>query len=519
MLLAAFHLPQRQHLLLDLLVDFGRSGVLDETGNHILCGDLAVADRRIHGVGVREIEFLGHADQRFRGQQRGNRQIALAHRTRQLVLAFLNRLGAAFLAEPLADLVARLRAFHEAQPVARRACSVGFRGEHFDRVAAFKFRVKRDEPPVDAGTHGAVADLGVHGIREINRRGIRRQGDDLAFRCEHVHFGSAEVLLERAKELVGIRRFAGPVGQLLDPLEVVGFVEVLAVLALAVVLVRIAQRAARLTVRLVLPVRGDAEFRPPVHVPRADLNLDRLTARPDHRGVQALVHVEFRHGDVVLEPAGDRVPPRMHGTERRIAVLDGVDDDAHADQIVDIREIVPAHDHLLVDGEVVLRASGDGRLDVQIVEILIDFGDDLLEVDVALACPARDKHDNLVVDLRVENLETQLLELGFDGVHTQSVGERRVDVQRFTRLALGVRRLDVAPRPGVVHAVGELDDEYTHVTAHGDHHFADGLRLGGIAVLHPRKFGDAVHEPGDGIAEFGSTLGERVIGVLNRVVE
>ena len=209
----------------------------------------------------------------------------------------------------------------------------------------------------------------------------------------------------------------------------------------------------------------------------------------------------------------------MHGTERRIAVLDGVDDDAHADQIVDIRKIVPAHDHLLVDGEVVFRASGDGRLDIQIVEILIDFGDNLLEVDVALARPARDKHNNLVVDLRVEDLEAQLLELGFDGVHTQPVGERRVDVQRLARLALGVRRLDIAPRPGVVHAVGELDDEHAHVTAHGDHHFADGLSLCRITVLHLRKFGDAVHEPGDGIAEFGTALGERVIGVLNRVVE
>ena len=266
-------------------------------------------------------------------------------------------------------------------------------------------------------------------------------------------------------------------------------------------------------------MRGDAEFRPPVHVPRADLNFDRLAAGADHRGVQALVHVEFRHGDVVLEPTGNRIPPRMHGTERRIAVLDGVDDDAYADQIVDIREIVSAHDHLLVDGEIILRASCDGRLDVQVVEILIDFGDDLLEVDITLAGASGHKHDDLVVDLRVEHLEAQLFKLGFDGVHAQPIGERRVDVQRFTRLALRVRRLDVAPRPGVMHAVGELDDEYTHVTAHGDHHLADGLRLGGIAVLHLRKLGDTVHEPGDGISEFGSTLGERVIGVLDRVVE
>ena len=266
-------------------------------------------------------------------------------------------------------------------------------------------------------------------------------------------------------------------------------------------------------------MRGDAEFRPPVHVPRADLNFDRLAAGADHRGVQALVHVEFRHGDVVLEPTGNRIPSRMHGTERRIAVLDGVDDDAHADQIVDIREIVPTHDHLLVDGEIILRASCDGRLDVQVIEILIDFGDDLLEVDITLAGASGHKHDDLVVDLRVEDLEAQLLQLGFDGVHTQPVGKRCVNIQRLARLSLRVRRLDVTPRAGVVYAVGKFDDKHTHIAAHRDHHLADRLGLGGIAVLHLGKFGHAIHEPGDGISEFGSTLGERVIGVLDRVVE
>ena len=70
----------------------------------------------------------------------------------------------------------------------------------------------------------------------------------------------------------------------------------------------------------------------------------------------------------------------MHGTKRRIAVLNGVDDDAHTDQIVDVREIMAAHDHLLVDGEVILRASGDVCLDVLLVEILVDLRQNLLQM-------------------------------------------------------------------------------------------------------------------------------------------
>src|SRR5450756_520395 len=56
---------------------------------------------------------------------------------------------------------------------------------------------------------------------------------------------------------------------------------------------------------LVLPVGGDAVLGPAVHLVGADLDLDGLAARPDHRRVQRLVHVELGHRDEVLEPAGD----------------------------------------------------------------------------------------------------------------------------------------------------------------------------------------------------------------------
>ena len=71
---------------------------------------------------------------------------------------------------------------------------------------------------------------------------------------------------------------------------------------------------------LVAPVRRDAELRRAVHVARADLDLQRLAARAHDRGVQRLVHVRLGHGDVVLEPAGDRRPQRVHGAQRAVAV-------------------------------------------------------------------------------------------------------------------------------------------------------------------------------------------------------
>ena len=167
----------------------------------------------------------------------------------------------------------------------------------------------------------------------------------------------------------------------------------------------------------------------------------------------------------------------MHGTQRRIAVLNRVDDDTHAHQIINVGEIVPAHDHLLVNGEVVLRTARHIGFDVLFVEILIDFGENLLQVHVALSGATGHQYHNLVVDLRIQNLEAEFFQLSFDGVHAKTVGERRIHIQRFTCLFLRVRLLDVTPCTGVVHTVGELDHQHAHVAAHRHHHFADGLGL------------------------------------------
>ena len=98
---------------------------------------------------------------------------------------------------------------------------VGFRRQNLDGVAIIERGVERHQTTVDARAHRTVAHFGVHGVREVDRRGVSGQGDDLALRREHVHFGRAEVFLERAQELVGIRGFAGPVGELLNPFEVI----------------------------------------------------------------------------------------------------------------------------------------------------------------------------------------------------------------------------------------------------------------------------------------------------------
>lgn len=178
-----------------------------------------------------------------------------------------------------------------------------------------------------------------------------------------------------------------------------------------------------------------------------------------------------------------------------------------------------AHDHLLVYREVVLRTPADRRRNVLRFEILIDLGQNLLEIHVALPGPAGYEHDDFVVDLRIEDLEAQFLQLGFDGIHAQPVRQRRIDVKRFASLLLCARRLDIAPGAGVVDPIGQLDHEHAHIAAHGYDHLANRLSLRRIAVVHLRQLGDAVDQTGDRVAEFGAAFIQAVVGILDRIVQ
>ncbi len=71
----------------------------------------------------------------------------------------------------------------------------------------------------------------------------------------------------------------------------------------------------------VLPVRGHAQLGVFMHLPGADLNLDGFAARPQHHGVDRLVAVGFRVGDVVVELVRQMAEVGMHDAQRRIAIL------------------------------------------------------------------------------------------------------------------------------------------------------------------------------------------------------
>jgi hypothetical protein len=246
-----------------------------------------------------------------------------------------------------------------------------------------------------------------------------------------------------------------------------------------------------------------------------------LAVRADDRRVQALVEVELGHRDVVLEPAHDRPPAPVDAPERGVAVLHRLDDDPHRHEVEDVVELAPLDDHLLVEAPQVLAAPGDLGLDAEFGEAAADLGDRRCQVHLALRRAAADEVVELGEPLRVEGGEGEVLELLLDLLHPEAVGQGGVDVERLLGDALLLGQRHGRDGPHVVQAVGQLDDEHPQVARHGDQHLAHRRGLLGLArvELDALELGDAVDDRRHLVAEVGLDVGERDLGVLDRVVE
>ena len=350
-----------------------------------------------------------------------------------------------------------------------------------------------------------MADLRMNAIGEIDGNRSFRQVDDIAVRREDEDLIREDIDLERLEIFARIAELLLQVDHLPQP---------------AHLLIDGAARRRAAPLFLVLPVRRDAVLRDLMHLERADLDLERIAFRHDCR-MQRLIAVRLRHGDVVLEPAWDRLPHRVDDAEHPVAVLDRIDEHAHGGEVVDLTDVLVVALHLLVDAVEMLRTAADLRLDAGVLELHLDLLDGIVDECLPLLPLLLHALHEVVIFLRLEVAQAEVLELPLDVGDAEAVGKRRIDLDGFLGDALLLVLPHVLERAHVVQAVCELDHDDADVLRHREEHLAIVLELLLLArlVLDLAELRHAVDEHGDFLAEHLLDLLVRIDGVLDDIVQ
>ena len=106
----------------------------------------------------------------------------------------------------------------------------------------------------------------------------------------------------------------------------------------------------------------------------------------------------------------------MDDPERAVAVARpllarALDDHAHRRQVVDLVELAALLGHLVVDGVEVLRAAGDVRRDVGLLQLAAEQPRRLVHLCLPVGAPVGHHRRDLGVLARMEHLEREILEL------------------------------------------------------------------------------------------------------------
>ncbi len=406
------------------------------------------------------------------------------------------------LLELVADGGACLAGDHELQPLRFRRGRA--RGDDFHRLARHQLGAQRHQLLVHPRGHRHVADVGMHGIGEIERGGVARQGQDLALRGEQVDLVREQVDLDVVEEFQ-----RGPGGALrIDQLDNPGMGTALCAVG-------------RVATELVGPMRGHATFGDQVHLFGADLHFDRRTIGPEQHGMQRLVTVGLGNGDEIAEAPIQRLEGGMHRTQRVVTAGYAAHDQAEAEHVHHLVEGFVLVAHLVVDAPRGLDAADQPMLDPFLGQALRQLHFHLRHRFAAHHRLAADVLFDDRVAPRIQRLETEVLQFALDQAHAQALRDRCVDLQRLAGDAAACLAALRTQRAHVVQAVGQLDHDHAQVARHRQQHLAEALggRFLAVAELQLVQLGHAVDQFGHGFAELRGQFLTGQRGVFDGVVQ
>ena len=233
-----------------------------------------------------------------------------------------------------------------------------------------------------------------------------------------------------------------------------------------------------------------------MHFLRANLHFQRL-ATVQHRGVQRLVQIRPRHGDVILEPAGHRMPDVVHHSQRRITTALAIGDHTYRQQIVNLLQSAVLAQQFSVQRIQSLYARFQLRGDSAFHQLALNGGLHFFQKPAMNLRFVRHLFLQPQERFRLQIPERQILQFVAHVAHAQAMRDRRVNIQSLARNSLLLGILQIFKRAHVMQPVGQLHQHHAHVIHHGQKHLADVFDLPRFRRHHvqPADFCDSLHQP------------------------
>ena len=262
----------------------------------------------------------------------------------------------------------------------------------------------------------------------------------------------------------------------------------------------------------IFPVGRDTVLCRLMHIEGTDLYFKRLAGASDQSRMQGLIHICLRHGNIVLEAAGNGLVIRVDHTQCSITVLHGIDNDSNREQIIDLIQRLILVLHLLVNAEEMLDSSVDLGLDAGISDVSVHLFDNASDVFLTGALSHGNLVHQIIVHFRLQIFQRKVIQFDLQLTDTQSLCNGTVNLERLPCDPLLAGSGLILQGTHVMQTVCQLDHDDTDILRHGEEHLTQvfGLHLKLlirlIAVFRGQRYtlqlGDAVYQKGDILSEF-----------------
>ena len=253
----------------------------------------------------------------------------------------------------------------------------------------------------------------------------------------------------------------------------------------------------------IFPVCRNAVFRHFVHFVSADLDFEGFGVLRHDGGVQGLVVIRFGHCDIVLETSRHRLPHRVDFAKHRVAILHGVNDDSHRQQVVNLVYIDMQIVHFFVHGIKVFGSAVHFAVYAHFFEFFFDLLANCVQKALSFGLLFGNVFRNILVLGRQQIFHCQIFEFALEERNTKSARKRSIDVKRFFCDTFLLFFGEILQRAHIMQTVGKFDDDNSQILCHSNENLSEvfRLRLFSVDKLKFVEFGYALDKFANLVAE------------------